>query len=41
MDRFTLVLVKSDDPIDFDPDAVASPAESGPEGPLLRQELRT
>lgn len=30
-----------DDAIDFDPDAVASPAESGPEGNLQRQELRT
>jgi len=30
-----------DDAIDFDPDTVASPAESGPEGNLQRQELRT
>ena len=30
-----------DDAIDFDSDAVASPAESGPEGNLQRQELRT
>jgi RNA polymerase sigma-70 factor (ECF subfamily) len=30
-----------DDAIDFDSDAVASPAESSPEGNLQRQELRT
>ena len=30
-----------DDAIDFDLDAAASPAESGPEAQLLRQELRT
>ena len=34
-------LERADDAIAFDPDAVASPAESGPEGQLLRQELRT
>jgi RNA polymerase sigma-70 factor (ECF subfamily) len=34
-------LERADDAIVFDPDAVASPAESGPEGQLLRQELRT
>jgi RNA polymerase sigma factor (sigma-70 family) len=30
----------TDDAIDFDPDAAATPAESGPEGNVLRQELR-
>jgi len=34
-------LERADDAIAFDPDAVASPAESGPEGQLVRQELRT
>ena len=34
-------LERADDAITFDPDSVASPAESGPEGQLLRQELRT
>ena len=34
-------LEHTDDVVDFDPDAVASPAECGPEGQLLRQELRT
>jgi RNA polymerase sigma factor (sigma-70 family) len=34
-------LERVDDAIDFDPDAAASPTESGPEGNLLRQELRT
>jgi RNA polymerase sigma-70 factor (ECF subfamily) len=34
-------LERADDAIAFDPDSVVSPAESGPEGQLLRQELRT
>ena len=34
-------LEHTDDVVDFDPDAVASRAECGPEGQLLRQELRT
>ncbi len=34
-------LERTDDVVDFDPDTVASPAESGPEAQLLRQELRT
>jgi RNA polymerase sigma-70 factor (ECF subfamily) len=34
-------LERTEDPIDFDPDVVASPAESGPEAQFLRQELRT
>jgi RNA polymerase sigma factor (sigma-70 family) len=39
--RSLKALERVDDAIDFDPDAAASPAESGPEGNLLRQELRT
>ena len=39
--RSLRALERVDDAIDFDPDAAASPAESGPEGNLLRQELRT
>jgi RNA polymerase sigma factor (sigma-70 family) len=34
-------LGRTDDAVAFDPDEVATPAESGPEGQLLRQELRT
>jgi RNA polymerase sigma factor (sigma-70 family) len=34
-------LERSDDAIGFDSDEIATPAESGPEGQLLRQELRT
>ncbi len=39
--RSLKALERVDDAIDFDPDATASPAESGPEGNFLRQELRT
>jgi RNA polymerase sigma-70 factor (ECF subfamily) len=39
--RSLKALERVDDAIDFDPDAAASPAEAGPEGNLLRQELRT
>ncbi|HEV8255360.1 MAG TPA: sigma-70 family RNA polymerase sigma factor [Casimicrobiaceae bacterium] len=38
--RSLKALERVNDAIDFDPDAAASPAESGPEGNLLRQELR-
>jgi len=31
----------ADDPVDFDPDVLASPAESGPEARLIQEELRT
>jgi RNA polymerase sigma factor (sigma-70 family) len=34
-------LERRDDPVHFDPDEIASPAKSGPEGQLLGQELRT
>jgi RNA polymerase sigma factor (sigma-70 family) len=34
-------LERSDDAIAFDPDEIATTAESGPEGQLLRQEMRT
>ena len=33
-------LERNDDAIGFDPDELATPTESGPEGQLLRQELR-
>ena len=39
--RSLKALERVDDAMDFDLDAAASPAESGPEAQLLRQELRT